>query len=151
MELLAIRLGGPLSTVSWSCSEQLKTLSSLAGGVAFVPFVTHWASRWQQALCTNITAPEVSTCSHAPLDWPAPDSTPPPVTPPGLSSSSIPLCRVSPGTWGKYIFLRQQVPANMQQSVTCSMSMKLCIVMDDEEQEYLEWEARPLRVRSVRL
>ena len=37
MELLAILLGAPLSTVSQSYSEQLKTLSSLAGGVAFVP------------------------------------------------------------------------------------------------------------------
>ena len=37
VELLAIRLRAPLSTVSRSCSEQLKTPSSLAGGVAFVP------------------------------------------------------------------------------------------------------------------
>ena len=36
MELLANRLGGPLFTVSRSCSEQLKTPSSLASGVAFV-------------------------------------------------------------------------------------------------------------------
>ena len=39
MELLAIRFGAPLSTFSRSCSEQLKTPSLLAGGVAFVPFV----------------------------------------------------------------------------------------------------------------
>ena len=39
-ELLPIWLGAPLSTVSRSCSKQLKTLSSLAGGVAFVPYCT---------------------------------------------------------------------------------------------------------------
>ena len=37
VELLAIRLGAPLSTVSRSSSEQLTTPSWLAGGVVFVP------------------------------------------------------------------------------------------------------------------
>ena len=40
VELLAIRLEAPLSRiyVSWSCLERSKTQSSVAGGVAFVPF-----------------------------------------------------------------------------------------------------------------
>ena len=39
VELLAIWLGAPLSTVIWSCLEQLKTPTLLAGGVAFVPLL----------------------------------------------------------------------------------------------------------------
>ena len=37
VELLTVRLGAPLSTVSGGCTEQLKTPSLLACGVAFVP------------------------------------------------------------------------------------------------------------------
>ena len=43
VELLAIRLGAPLfTTVSQSCSEQLKTPFSPAGGVAFAPICVRW-------------------------------------------------------------------------------------------------------------
>ena len=42
VELLAIRLGAPLFTVSQSCSEQLKTPFSPAGGVAFAPIGVRW-------------------------------------------------------------------------------------------------------------
>ena len=62
VDLLAIRLGAPQSTVSQSCSEQLKTPSLLAGGVAFVPFYTNNCTHDTRQLCycTLLTVPKKS-------------------------------------------------------------------------------------------
>ena len=67
VELPAIRFRAPLSTVSRSCSEQLKTPSSLASGVAFVPIFRRWiffqSHRMSKRHCKPVHQSQSQNCA----------------------------------------------------------------------------------------